>query len=389
MDSPLWKVLEEQSKSLADMREELSSLQEDLEGLFSGLAELLHRKARLGRQLQPLQPLQPQLDPQLQPQPPAELPPALNLGSPLRESSSLSLESHSGQPGHAYVCGGFSGLCWLESAERLDLTTGRWEPLPSMQTPRSSAACAVTAGNLHVCGGRDCSDVLNSTERLDLATLSWHEGPAMGTAREGACLGVLDSVLTICAGKDNAGNLLSSVECLTADAWVPGPPLTEPRAWAAAAVLDNKLYVCGGEAASGPSRSVETLAVSWNHGPPCLEPRVEAAAAAIPKALLLLGGRGQVSLLRSVEIFDQAAQCWHSLPPYAELSMAATASADGFVYVFGGGSGSQLEDSASCLLLESGSLQRRRLSSMSERRWGATAAVVLETNSVSAWAVSP
>ena len=89
------------------------------------------------------------------------------------------------------------------SAERLDLATGRWSPLPEMRTAHRFSAAAVLDGALCLMGGEVCgpnatgptpmhSDGCSSVERLDLATWQWRALPRMNSARNaGAAVAVL------------------------------------------------------------------------------------------------------------------------------------------------------------------------------------------------------
>ena len=62
-------------------------------------------------------------------------------------------------------------------AERLDLATGSWEPLPEMRERRAYAAAGALEGKVFVCGGSTVGDVrLRSAEFYDPASNSWEAG---------------------------------------------------------------------------------------------------------------------------------------------------------------------------------------------------------------------
>merc|ERR1719424_1300293 len=65
-------------------------------------------------------------------------------------------------PQAMYICGGRDGQRCLNSVERLDPTTGTWEPMAGMLQHRAAAAAATLEGRLYVCGGWSGQQYLSS-----------------------------------------------------------------------------------------------------------------------------------------------------------------------------------------------------------------------------------
>ncbi|KAH7434827.1 hypothetical protein KP509_06G036600 [Ceratopteris richardii] len=86
----------------------------------------------------------------------------------------------------AYVAGGFGQanndevLIVLNSVERYNLTTGQWEMLPPMDTPRQKCSGFIMDGKFYVIGGKDGNhQPITSGEEYDPSTRSWRTIPNM------------------------------------------------------------------------------------------------------------------------------------------------------------------------------------------------------------------
>eukprot|EP00808_Paulinella_micropora_P000942 g76883.t1 len=87
--------------------------------------------------------------------------------------------------GSIYAIGGF-GLhgARVDSVERLDPTTNRWEEVAPLAQARSGACAAVLDGRLYVMGGaNEVNTGLSSVERYDASRNSWERVADMTTAR--------------------------------------------------------------------------------------------------------------------------------------------------------------------------------------------------------------
>mmetsp|Transcript_159562 Transcript_159562/g.507953 ORF Transcript_159562/g.507953 Transcript_159562/m.507953 type:complete len:271 (+) Transcript_159562:303-1115(+) len=151
----------------------------------------------------------------------------------------------------------------LRTAERFDVGTASWQPLPYLEVSRCCCSAAVDVrGRIFVVGGGEnmysSSRAWDSVEWLDDlspgAEPRWREGPAMNQAR--CALGVASSFETdqlFAAGGYGGNSLyLESAEVLDLSSggsgrWLPLPNMSVKRAGANAAVgPDRRLYVLGG-----------------------------------------------------------------------------------------------------------------------------------------------
>jgi N-acetylneuraminic acid mutarotase len=75
----------------------------------------------------------------------------------------------------------------VQSAERLQISINKWEPIADMTTIRSGGCAATGADDcFYVMGGYDGQTRLNTCEFYDPNTGQWSEGPQMVKRRSGA-----------------------------------------------------------------------------------------------------------------------------------------------------------------------------------------------------------
>lgn len=254
--------------------------------------------------------------------------------------------------GSICVCGGTDaeGLRELRSVESLDVKTGTWQALPSMQKPRSGASAAWLDGQLIVCGGRNGPEFLSCVESFDTLSKAWSQGPTMHRRRTEATAITLGGKLYVCGGHNGVHDL-SEVEVLDPHSaasaiysWQASPPMLSGRQAAAAAVLKGCLVICGGGASTESKQLVECFcpaSASWEELPKMLEGRKGAVAASVKGKLYVCGGTGLVDGDRQVrdtmERFDPVMREWEAFPTMMlPRSHAAAAAFGGTIYVFGG-----------------------------------------------------
>ena len=76
--------------------------------------------------------------------------------------------------GKLYIVGDRVGDHVLNSAVRLDVTTGTWRTLSAMSTARAPHSASVIAGKLYMRAvGHDGNQALNSAVRFDFVTVTW------------------------------------------------------------------------------------------------------------------------------------------------------------------------------------------------------------------------
>mmetsp|Transcript_49533 Transcript_49533/g.152857 ORF Transcript_49533/g.152857 Transcript_49533/m.152857 type:complete len:484 (+) Transcript_49533:76-1527(+) len=273
-----------------------------------------------------------------------------------------------------YICGGtgatVSGLP-QKTAERLQLETGEWEPLPAMpMVRRAGCTGAAFGGHMYVCGGP--GDFGNTAVRFSCMHHKWERLPSMGARRNGAASTVAGGKVCVYGGQDDvAGAVLSSVEVFDPaarssrvscgrGAWEALPVgMTVRRRHFAAATLvgrggEEEVFVCGGVASPtgqqwDPHPHTSAEALRWSDDgatqrslPAMAGPRVGHVAAFLCGRVYVCGGnRGNGVGLTTVECFDPGHQggrgAWSFAPPMLlERDGAASAVVAGRLYVLGG-----------------------------------------------------
>merc|ERR1712113_403718 len=88
----------------------------------------------------------------------------------------------------------------LSSAERFDLLTGAWAPLPPMLTARSKPFVTVVGAQLFVCGGWHGSMQSVCIERFNPATYAWDVLPPVTGPTDCLCAAAVAGQLYVCGG---------------------------------------------------------------------------------------------------------------------------------------------------------------------------------------------
>lgn len=82
-----------------------------------------------------------------------------------------------------YALGGFDSTNYQASVERFDPRMGRWCPVPSMSSRRSSCGVAPLDGALYCIGGNDGTMCMSSGERFNIRRNAWEPISAMHSRR--------------------------------------------------------------------------------------------------------------------------------------------------------------------------------------------------------------
>ena len=93
--------------------------------------------------------------------------------------------------GKIYVCGGYDGCTFLQSAEVYDPNTGKWTFIKSMRVTRSRVALVANCGRLFAIGGYDGVTNLSSVEMYDMERDSWEFTSSMVAHEGGVGVGVI------------------------------------------------------------------------------------------------------------------------------------------------------------------------------------------------------
>lgn len=97
--------------------------------------------------------------------------------------------------GKIYVCGGYDGTTFLQSAEVYDPAVGGWTYITPMRVTRSRVALVANCGRLFAIGGYDGISNLSSVEAYDVEQDSWQFTASMVAHEGGVGVGVVpDSV---------------------------------------------------------------------------------------------------------------------------------------------------------------------------------------------------
>lgn len=84
-----------------------------------------------------------------------------------------------------YAIGGYGGgenAC-LQTAERFDLTTGKWELIAPMKEGRRALAAVALPDGIYAIGGYNGKEYINSVEKYDFFTNEWTLIKPMSTPR--------------------------------------------------------------------------------------------------------------------------------------------------------------------------------------------------------------
>lgn len=148
-----------------------------------------------------------------------------------------------------------------------DFRSRRWSQLPSMHARREHVGEATLDGKLYVLGGRAPQSLaVDTAERLDPRTNRWETLPPMPVPTGGlAAVSLGDAVLALSGGDDAAETVTGAVQEFNPvqDEWKLLPALRTARHGHGAAVVDDEVWVFGGShcAFFNPTDEVEHLPV--------------------------------------------------------------------------------------------------------------------------------
>jgi N-acetylneuraminic acid mutarotase len=148
-----------------------------------------------------------------------------------------------------------------------DFRSRRWSRLPSMHSRREHVGEAVVGGRLYVVGGRaPQSTAVDTAERFDPRTGRWETLPSMPVASGGlAAVSFDDAVVAVSGGNDEAETVTGAVQEFdpAKDEWKLLPALRTARHGHGAAVADDEVWVFGGSQCAffNPTDQVEHIRV--------------------------------------------------------------------------------------------------------------------------------
>ncbi|KAK3255561.1 hypothetical protein CYMTET_35261, partial [Cymbomonas tetramitiformis] len=147
---------------------------------------------------------------------------------------------------HIYVLGGCDWSSRLRTVERMDLISGKWEPVEDMSTPRGGCAAVATGPYIYAIGGSDGMHRLHSVERLDVRFGWWEPVADMGTRRDGCAAAVVAGCFPVDTPAQSPLPLTAhSLE--GGEAIAPAPDaLPTASQWQAARAADMRITGAGG-----------------------------------------------------------------------------------------------------------------------------------------------
>ncbi|XP_008330358.1 kelch-like protein 10 isoform X2 [Cynoglossus semilaevis] len=119
-----------------------------------------------------------------------------------------------------YICGGFKGQTFLQTAECYNPNTNQWTMITPMIRRRCEHGVVAHAGCVYAVGGNDGICCLNCTEVFNPQNNTWHMISSMKTPRSKFGLGVINGQIYAVGGRTGAG-ITSKVEYYdsTKDEW--------------------------------------------------------------------------------------------------------------------------------------------------------------------------
>ncbi|MEU6369524.1 kelch repeat-containing protein [Streptomyces sp. NPDC046931] len=150
----------------------------------------------------------------------------------------------------------------MDTVSSYDVTTGRWEALPSLPQARDHVGGAVVGTTLYVLGGRDRgqTNVRDTVYALDLRSHRWFERASMPTARGGIATAAVGTKIYTFGGEgkhDGAGAdaVFAETEAYDTvhDRWRRLTPMPVPRHGTAAVAVGGTIHIPGGGTAGGGS----------------------------------------------------------------------------------------------------------------------------------------
>lgn len=161
--------------------------------------------------------------------------------------------------GLIYLVGGVpAGTCLFA----YDPSTGIWEQLLSMSSPREHIAAVAHEDKIWVLGGRWEGAMLQSVEIFDPATGTWSAGPDMLEARSGFGAAVVDDSIIVAGGEVfDPTRALDSVEIFDGSDWRSINSLPVPLHGLPLAAVDGQVFALSG---SRQAAGVDNTGEVWS-----------------------------------------------------------------------------------------------------------------------------
>ncbi|XP_075947842.1 uncharacterized protein LOC142949872 [Anarhichas minor] len=139
-----------------------------------------------------------------------------------------------------YICGGFNGTDFLQTAEFYSPETNQWTMISQMSCQRRGLGIVAYADHVYAVGGFDGSVRLSSAEVYNPRSDTWRQVSRMLTARSNFGIEVLNGRLYVVGGY-NGRSTCTNVEYYdaTTDEWTEASPLDISRSAVSCCVLSG------------------------------------------------------------------------------------------------------------------------------------------------------
>eukprot|EP00929_Paragymnodinium_shiwhaense_P103527 TRINITY_DN67073_c0_g1_i2.p1 TRINITY_DN67073_c0_g1~~TRINITY_DN67073_c0_g1_i2.p1 ORF type:complete len:720 (+),score=89.03 TRINITY_DN67073_c0_g1_i2:67-2226(+) len=259
--------------------------------------------------------------------------------------------------GFLYVVGGRNDSAALSSCERFSVERARWEVLPALQNARSAHSLAVFGTSLVAVGGLlDDGQSTASCECMSLPAGPWLAGPSLATPRQSHQSVLSERLLIAVGGYCHGADVELTCEYLTRGegemkCWEPCPALpkladAKPTRLQAAALGDDLYIVMTVEGAKSPPPLYRLSGSTWELLPrPMLIHHCEVVVD-VGDRLLIFGRLSHHRHVGVCQCFNPCVGQWEHVPPLQlERTSCEVAAIAGCVYVFGGSSRQEEDDS--------------------------------------------
>lgn len=135
-------------------------------------------------------------------------------------------------------------------------SSGQWQQLASMPTPRHSFSIAMADDQLWVLGGRSeaLGSAIDRTEIYDFSDNSWSTGPSLPEGRGGHASVIQNRRLHVIGGEAFDPNRIVNrhdIYDIDADVWTSAPVPDQPRHGMASLLVDGRIFLFGGGSRPG------------------------------------------------------------------------------------------------------------------------------------------
>jgi N-acetylneuraminic acid mutarotase len=233
-----------------------------------------------------------------------------------------------------------------------------WSKEPSMPTPRSAVAGAIMGDKIYIIGGWNIEDIhpdmhlkTNNVEVYDIINKTWSSVASLPQKMDHVGAAVYNGKLYVVGGDFGSQKYRSNKLLIydpVSDKWTQGKPMPSARSALTTQFIDGILYAIGGQDFTGlpvnTNEAYDPKTDTWISKAPMPTPRHHLTSGVLDGKLYVIGGRTVSNLssswvnLNSNEMYDPINDTWISKAPMPSnrSGLAAAASEDGNIYVFGG-----------------------------------------------------